>query len=61
MTMIDAVNLLICMFIKVFVNVYVVLVLKVIRFSCHYFLDRIIFHHDFLHDSCDYHWDFYGH
>ena len=38
--------------------VYVVLVLNVIRYSCHYFLDRIIFHHDFHHDSCDYHWDF---
>ena len=41
--------------------VYVVLVLNVIRYSCHYFLDRFIFHHDFHHDSCDYHWDFYGH
>ena len=39
----------------------VVLVLNVIRCSCHYFLDRILFHHDFHHDSCDYHWDFYGH
>ena len=27
----------------------------------HYFLDRIIFRHDFHHDSCDHHWDFYGH
>ena len=36
--------------------VYVVLVLNVIRYSCHYFLDRILFHHD----CCDYHWDFYG-
>ena len=42
-------------------GVYVVLVLNVIRYSCHYFLDRIIFHHDFHHDSCDYHWDFYDH
>ena len=41
--------------------VYAVLVLNVIRYSCHYFLDRILFHHDFHHDSCDYHWDFYGH
>ena len=41
--------------------VYVVLVLNVIRYSCHYFLDRILFHHDFHHDFCDYHWDFYGH
>ena len=40
---------------------YVVLVLNVIRYSCHYFLDRILFHHDFHHDSCGYHWDFYGH
>ena len=38
--------------------VCVVLVLIVIRWSCHYFLDRILFHHDFHHDSCDYHWDF---
>ena len=38
--------------------VYVVLVLNVIRYSCHYFLDRIIFHHDFHHDCGDYHWDF---
>ena len=36
-------------------SVYVVLVLNVIRYSCHYFLDRILFHHDFHHDSCDYH------
>ena len=28
-------------------SVYVVLVLNVIRYSCHYFLDRILFHHDF--------------
>ena len=41
--------------------VYVVLMLNVIRYSCHYFLDRILFHHDVHHDSCDYHWDFYGH
>ena len=37
---------------------YVALVLNVTRCSCHYFLDRILFHHDFHHDSCDYHWDF---
>ena len=42
-------------------SVYVVLVLNVIRYSCHYFIDRILFHHDFHHDSCDYHCDFYGH
>ena len=42
-------------------SVYVVLVLNVIRYSCHDFLDRILIHHDFHHDSCDYHWDFYGH
>ena len=41
--------------------VYIVLVLNVIRYSCHYFLDRILFHHDFHHDSYDYHWDFDGH
>ena len=41
--------------------VCVVLVLNVIRCSCHYFLDRILFHHDFHNGSCDYHWDFYGH
>ena len=40
--------------------VYVVLVLNVIRYSCHYFLDIIIFHHDFYHESCDYHCDYYG-
>ena len=39
----------------------VVLVLNVIRCSCHYFLDKILFHHDFHHDTCDYHFDFYGH
>ena len=39
-------------------GVCVVLVLNVIRCSCHYFLDRILFHHDFHHDSCDYHWEF---
>ena len=38
-----------------------VLVLNVIRCSCRYFLDRILFHRDFHHDSCDYHSDFYGH
>ena len=38
--------------------VCVVLVLNVIRYSCHYFLDRILFHHDFHHDSYDYNWDF---
>ena len=24
----------------------------------YYFLDRILFHHDFYHDSCAYYWDF---
>ena len=38
--------------------VCVALMLNVIRYSCHYFLDRILFHHDFHLDSCDYHWDF---
>ena len=42
-------------------GVCVVLVLSVVRCSCYYFLDRIIFHHDFHHVSCDYSWDFYGH
>ena len=42
-------------------SVYVVLVLNVIWYSCHFFLGIILFHHDFHHDSCDYHWDFYGH
>ena len=32
--------------------------LSVIRRSCYYFLDRILFHCDFHHDSCDYHYDF---
>ena len=39
-------------------SVHVVLVLNVTRYSCHYYLNRILFHHDFHHDSCDYHWDF---
>ena len=39
----------------------VILVLSVIRCFCYYFLDRIIFHYDFHHDSCDYYWDCYGH
>ena len=30
------------------------LVLSVTRCSFYYFLDRILFHHDFHHDSCDY-------
>ena len=34
--------------------VRVVLVLNAIRCSCHHFLDKIIFLHDFHHDSCDY-------
>ena len=38
-----------------------VLVLSVIMCSYYCFLDIILFHHDFHHDSCDYHWDFYGH
>ena len=42
-------------------GVCVCLLLKVIRCSCHYFLDRILFHHDFHHDSCEYHRDFNGH
>ena len=42
-------------------GVCVILVLSVIRYSCYYFLDIIIFPHDFHHDGCDYHWDFYGH
>ena len=37
------------------------LVLGVIRWSFYYFLDIIMFHHDFHRDSCDYHRDFYGH
>ena len=42
-------------------SVYVVLLLNVIRYSCHYFLDIILFHQDFHEDSCDYHWEFCGH
>ena len=34
---------------------------SVTRCSCHYFLAIILFHHYFHHDSCDYHWDSYGH
>ena len=37
------------------------LVLSVIRWSCYYFLDRILFHHAFHHESCDYYCNFYGH
>ena len=42
-------------------GVCVILVFSVIRCFCYYFLDRILFHHSFHYDSCDYHWDFYGH
>ena len=48
----------------VFFWVCFVLVLSSTRCSCYYFLDRIVFHHDFHHDSCDYYdyyWEFYGH
>ena len=41
-------------------GVCVVLVLSVISCSCYYFLDRILFHHHFHHDSFDYYWDFDG-
>ena len=41
--------------------VFAVLVLSVIMCSFYYFFDRVLFHHDFHHDSCDYYWDFYGH
>ena len=37
-------------------GVCVVLVLSVIRYSWYYILDRILFHHDFHHDSCDCNW-----
>ena len=40
---------------------YFVLVLTVIMYSFYYFLDRILFHHGFHHDSFDYYWDCYGH
>ena len=43
---------------KAVFGVCVVLELSVIRCFCYYFLERIIFHHGFHHDSCDYHWDF---
>ena len=33
----------------------------ILIYSCHFFLNGILFQHDFHHDSCDYHWDFYGH
>ena len=42
-------------------SVYVVLGLNVIRYSYHYLIHIDLFHHDFHHDRCDYHWDFYGH
>ena len=41
--------------------VCVFLVLIVIRCSCYYLLDLILFHHDYHHDSCDYQWNFYCH
>ena len=37
-----------------------VLVSSVIRCSGYYFFDRILFHHDFYRDNCDYHWDSLG-
>ena len=37
------------------VLVCVVLVLSVIRCSGYYFLDIVLFRHDFHHDNCDYH------
>ena len=40
-------------------GVCAVLVLSVIMYSFYYFLDRVLFHHDFHYDSCDYNWDFY--
>ena len=43
-----------------FTMVYVVSEHHVLTYV-HYLLDRFMFHHDFHHDSCDYHWDFYGH
>ena len=42
-------------------SVYNGLVLNVIRYSCHYFLDRILFHHGFHHGGCGCRWDFCGH
>ena len=44
--------------IGLFFGVCVVLMLSVIRCSCYYFVDRILFHHDLHLDSCDYHWSF---
>ena len=37
-----------------------VLALSVIMCSLYYFLERVLFHHDFHHDDCDNHWDIYG-
>ena len=34
---------------------------RYIQVLLYYFLDRILFHHDFYHESCNYYWDFYGH
>ena len=42
-------------------GVCVALVVCVIRFSFYNFLDRVLFHYDLHHDSCDRHWDCYGH
>ena len=44
-----------------FFLVCVGLVLSVIMCSFYYFHDRILFHHDFHHDSCHDHRDLYGH
>ena len=41
-------------------RVCVVLVFSVIRCSCYYFFDRILFRHAFHHDSFDY-YPFFGH
>ena len=36
-------------------------VLSVIICSLYYILDRVLFDHEFHHDSCDYYCDYYGH
>ena len=46
--------------IRLFFFMCAVLVLIVIMCTFYYFLDRVLFYHDFHHDSCDCYRDFYG-
>ena len=44
-----------CIFITIGIQI------NISMYSLYYFLDRVLFHYDFHHDSCDYQWDFYSH